>query len=235
MTRARWSLVALSSALVALALPLSALGASASEARVVVAGVVPLPSNDVVVNNVITTNFDVALRGTNQTALTAFIASLSNTASMNYHRYLTPAQYGSRYGASASAVSAVSSYLQSNGLQIGSLSKGRNILKVSGTTTQIARAMDAPLETVKLTDGSLVARLTSPASLPSSIANDVVSIVGLSSVQPPTTNAVQSKLVTTPQTCISAGSSAGTTPNQLGGYTAQQQASLYGLSTAWAA
>ncbi|HEY5267462.1 MAG TPA: protease pro-enzyme activation domain-containing protein [Acidimicrobiales bacterium] len=234
MTRSRWSLIALSAALVALALPLSAMNASASEARVVVAGVTPLPSNDVVVNNVITTNFDVALRGTNQASLTTFIASLSNTASANYHQYLTPAQYGRRFGASASSLSAVKSYLKSNGLTIGSLSKGRNILKVSGTTTQIAKAMDAPIETVKLSDGSLVAQLTSPATLPSSIANDVVSVVGLSSVLPPTTNIEQAKVVATPQSCISAGSSTGTTPNQLGGYTIQQQASLYGLSTAWA-
>jgi len=186
------------------------------------------------VNKAITTNFDVALRGTNQASLATFIANLSNTASPNYHLYLSPAQYGRRFGASASSLSTVKNYLQNNGLKIGSLSKGRNILKVSGTTTQIAKAMDAPIDTVKLSDGTLVARLTSPATLPSSIANDVVSVVGLSSVLPPTTDAVQAKVATTPQSCVSAGNSSGTTPNQLGGYTAQQQASLYGLSTAWA-
>jgi len=37
----------------------------------------------------------------------------------------------------------------------------------------------------------------------------------------------------TPGTCPSAGSSLGATPNELGGYTAQQQALLYGFGNAW--
>jgi subtilase family serine protease len=232
--RARWSLVSLSCALVALSLPFTALSAGASQPRVVVAGVTPLSSTDVVVNKVITTSFDVALRGTNQASLSAFIASLSNTASPNYHHYLTPAQYASRFGATSSTLSAVRSYLKSNGLSVGALSKGRNILKVSGTTTQIARAMDAPIETVRLSGGALVARLTSPATLPASLAKDVVSVAGLSSVLPETANIEQGNVATAPQTCTSAGSSTGTTPNALGGYTVQQQAQLYGLGNDWA-
>ncbi|HVB51294.1 MAG TPA: S53 family peptidase [Acidimicrobiales bacterium] len=227
-TRSRWGLIALSTALLSLALPVTTLSASASEPRVVVAGVTPIPNKDVVVNKVITASFDVALTVRHQAKLSAYIASLSNTASPNYHHYLTPAQYAGRYGASASSVNAVRSYLQSSGLQVGALSKGHNILHVSGTTTRIARAMDAPIQTVRQSDGALVARLKSSATFPSSLAKDVVSVAGLSSVQPETTNLEHTNVVATPTSCAAASGSGG-------GYTVQQQATLYGLTAPWAA
>jgi subtilase family serine protease len=231
--RSRWGLLALATALVSLTLPISAINASASEPRVVVATATPLAANDSVVNKVITTSFDVALSVRHQAALSAYITSLSNTASPNYHYFLTPAQYANRYGATTAAVDAVRSYLESNDLTVGALSKGRNILQVTGTTTNIARALDASVQTVRWSDGALVARLTTSASLPSSLAKDVVSVAGLSSVEPETTNVEEPNAAATPATCSEAGAPNGTQPNN-NGYTVQQQAELYGLSTAWA-
>lgn len=232
-TRRRWRPVVLCSALVALALPLSATATSASESRVVVSGVSPLPSGVVVVNRVITTSFDLALKVTNQAALTSFIASLSNSASANYHHYLTPTQYAKQFGATRTSVNAVRAYFASFGLYVGSLSTGRNILHVSGTTTNIARAFNATIVTVRRSDGSLAAHLTSDATVPAALANDVTAVAGLSAVRATTPSGLVSHSVATPSSCAPAGSSSGTTPNYLGGYTLQQQAQLYGFSTAW--
>jgi subtilase family serine protease len=225
--------VILCSALVALALPLSATATSASEPRVVVSGVSPLPPGVVVVNKVITTSFDLALTQTNQAALTTFIASLANTTSSNFHHYLTPTQYARQFGASDASVNAVRAYFTSFGLNVGSLSTGRNILHASGTTTNIARAFDATVVTVRRSDGTLVAHLTSNATVPAALANDVTAVAGLSAVQATTPSGLVSHSVATPSSCASAGSSSGTTPNTLGGYTLQQQAQLYGFSAAW--
>jgi subtilase family serine protease len=218
-----------------LTLPLTSNVANASSARVVVAGLSPIPTTDVVVNKVITTSFDLALAQQNQNKLAPFIASLSDTSSANYHHFLSPSQYAQRFGASASTVSKVRAFLASYGLHVGALSKGRNILHVSGTTSAIARAFDAPVETVRRSDGTLVAHFNAAASLPHSLAHDVVAVAGLSSAAPETTSAVTSHVVTAPSTCPSAGSTTSNTPNSVGGYTAQQQAQLYGLTTAWAA
>jgi subtilase family serine protease len=237
--RPRWVLLALSATLVGLALPVAALPANASEPRVSVAGLAPTPTRDVVVNKNITTSFDLALAQTHDSALTSFIASLSNTASPNYHRFLTPAQYATRFGASKATVQTVEHYFSSYGFRIGALSAGRDILHVTGTTREIARAFDAPDETVRLSSGALDAHFTSSASLPSSLAHDVTAVAGLDSVVPESTNLEVSRAststVATPTTCPAAGSSTGTTPNSVGGYTVQQQAALYGFSGAWAA
>jgi len=182
-----------------------------------------------------TTSFDLALTQTHQRALRAFIASLSNTASANYHDYLTPGQYARDYGATTTTVSAVRTYLASEGLHGGALSKGHNVLRVSGNSASIARAFDAPVETIRLSDGSLHAHFMATASLPRALAGDVTAVAGLSTVQPDTTNTSTPQATTAPTTCASAGSSTGTTPNSVGGYTVQQQSALYGFSTAWAA
>lgn len=235
--RTPWLRALACSTLVALGLPLGvATATSASEARVVVAGVSPLPVHDVVVKNVITTSIDLALHQSHQAALTSFITSLSNSASPNYHHFLTPTQYAQRFGASSASVNAVSNYLRAYGLHVGALSKGRNILHASGTTTDIARAFDAKIVTVREVNGSLAAQLTSTATIPPALARDVTAVAGLSAVQPVTSlgHATHASRVSTASSCPSAGDSTGTTPNNLGGYTLQQQAELYGLGAEWA-
>ncbi|MHB8378466.1 MAG: protease pro-enzyme activation domain-containing protein [Acidimicrobiales bacterium] len=233
--RSPWRLIALSSAIAALAMPATTMAAGASDARVVVVGVTPLLTTDVVVNQSLTTSFDLALTQTHQRALSAFITSLSNTSSANFHHFLTPSQYARSYGATAKTVSDVRNYLESYGLHVGALSKGHNILRVTGTSATIAHAFDAPVETIRLSDGSLHAHFTLAASLPRALAKDVTAVAGLSTVQPETTNLSSAHASAPPTACSSSGSSSGTTPNSVGGYTVQQQAKLYGLSTAWAA
>jgi subtilase family serine protease len=221
-------------ALVVLSLPFTPLVASASDARISVAGLAPVPTHDTVVNKAITTTFDVALAQRRQDQLSSFIASLSNPSSPNYHHFLTPSEYAQHYGATSATVRAVRSYFRRYGLKVTDLSAGRNVLHVTGTTTQIAHAFDAPVETVRLAGGVLDAHFTSTASLPHALVNDVTAVAGLSSVAPLSTNTSVGK-VQTATTCPSAGSSSGTTPNSVGGYTVQQQAELYGLGTEWTA
>ena len=91
----------ISASLVALALPLVASSANATQARVRIAGLAPVATKDVVVNTAITTSFDLALTQRHEAALTTYIANLSNTGSPEYHRYLTPASYAATYGATS--------------------------------------------------------------------------------------------------------------------------------------
>jgi subtilase family serine protease len=237
--RALWPLLALSAALVALSLP--ATSAQAVEARVQVVHPATIPSTDTILPTATTTAFDVALAQPHRAALTSFIASLSDTASPNYHRYLTPAQFGERFGATAATVAAVTSYFRGYGLHVGALSTGRIIVSVRGSTSQIARAFDAPVATVRLARGTIAAQFTSTATLPEPIGHDVVGVAGLSSVVPLTSDAIINHDVahaTGATSCAGASdgaSASSTVPNNLGGYTLQQEAQLYGLDTAYAA
>ncbi|HUV57898.1 MAG TPA: protease pro-enzyme activation domain-containing protein [Acidimicrobiales bacterium] len=209
---------------------------SASEPRVVVAGFSPIPHGDAVVAQPMTATFAVALHQDHAAALDAFITSLSDPASPNYRRFVTTAQFAQRFGASAATVTAVSRYFASYGLHVGALSRGRILLHVSGSTTAIAHAFATRVATVRRSDGVVVPQLRASATLPSSIAHDVTGVAGLSSVLAPSPAAIVAHASTAvPTTCPSAGNSTGNSANALGGYTLQQQAQLYGLTSAWAA
>jgi subtilase family serine protease len=231
----RWPALVLGVTLLSVALP--ATSAVATQPRITVAGVAPVPAQDTIVNRPITTSFDVTLAPRNASGLSSFIASLSDTASANFHRFLTPQVFAQRYGATQSSVDAVRSYLSGYGLRVGSLSTGRLVLHVAGTTTNIAHAFSARVETVRRADGALAAQLATNATLPAPLAHDIAGVAGLSSVVQPSSNLVRSRVsahVTVPKACADDGGETTTTPNALGGYTAIQEAQLYGVNAEWA-
>jgi subtilase family serine protease len=214
--------------------------AQAAEARVVVARTTTLPGSATIVSRPITTDFDVALTLRDPSGLESFLSGLTNERSPLYRHFLTPSQFASRFGASPSTITTVRHYLENYGLHVRLLNAGRTLLEMSGRTSEIARAFATPVQTVHLTNGTLRARFARSATLPASIAHDVTAVVGLSSVVSPTpkllaTHSVHSKVVALPGTCPSAQSSNNNSPNILGGYSVQQQAALYGLTSAWSA
>lgn len=232
----RWPVAAVALALLSAALP--ATSALATQPRITVVRAVPVPSQDTIVHKTITTSFDVTLAPRDASGLSSFIASLSNTASPNYGHFLTPGQFAKRYGATSTSVDAVRSYMRGYGLHVGSLSTGRLVLHVTGTTTDIAHAFAARVETVRRASGVLAAQLATKGTLPSVLAHEVAGVAGLSSVVQPSTNLVHSNVtshVTTPSACADDGGETSTTPNSLGGYTALQEAQLYGVTAQWAA
>ena len=230
--RWRWSLVVVA-ALSLSVVPITS--ALASEPRVVVANGAPLPTRSVIVPTRITTSFDVALRGANPAGLHALLAGLYDPASPEFHHFLTTAQFARRFGASRATVSALRSYFTRFGLRVGSLSRGGVILHVRGRTTQIARAFDTRVVTVRRPDAALAAQFVTRATLPAALAHDVVAVAGLSSVVPSHAQLRRARTAATgPGVCPAAGSDTTTTPNSLGGYTLQQQGALYGMASAWA-
>ncbi len=232
--RLRWPILAAGVTLVALALPTT--NALASQARVVVAGVAPVPATDTVVNKVITTTFALTLRPHDASGLTSFIASLSDTASQNYRHFLTPAEFAQRFGASRASYDAVREYFEGYGLRVGDLSTSRLVAHVTGTTTQIAHAFDARVETVRRSNGALTAQLATKGTVPSAVARHVAGIAGISTVVQPSTNLLMSNVraqTSLPTTCPGDGGESGTTPNLNGGYTPFQFAQLYGFANEW--
>src|SRR5487761_2673928 len=205
------SLVALGGLLCATGLPSLA---RAATPRAVVADALAVPARDTIVATPISTSFDVVLRQSHPRALSALLGALSDPTSAQYRHFLTTAQFAQRFGATPRALDAVRTYLAGYGLRVGSLSRGRVVLRVRGTTPQIAAAFDAPVATVRTRDGRLRAQLTAPATMPVALAHLVAGVTGLSSVASTTPALAKTRRLTsatTPGTCPSAGSSAGPT------------------------
>ena len=238
--RLRTSLIAVSLATSGLALPFADV-AHAAQARVVVAGSTPLPPGATVVAATLIAHFDVALTLKDPAGLRSYLSDLTNSSSLLYRRFLTPAQFAQRFGASSATIHAVRSYLAQYHLRVRLMNAGATLLEMQGSTRDVARAFTTPVETVRSADGSLHAEFSAPATLPVRIAHDVTAVAGLSSVVTPSAHLASSRTTTghttgaVASTCSRAQGSGTNAPNSYGGYTVQQQAQLYGLAGAWAA
>jgi hypothetical protein len=75
-----------------------------------------------------------------QAALASLLDEQQDQSSPNYHKWLTPAQFGQQFGASDQDIQAITSWLQSQGFQINHVANGRNSIEFSGTAGQVRQA-----------------------------------------------------------------------------------------------
>jgi kumamolisin len=153
-------------------------------------GLAPVPANVTVVHQAITTSFDVTLAPRGRAALADYIASLSDTASANYRHFLTTEAVRAALRRVRVIGDAVRDYFEGFGLHVGSLSRGRLVLHVKGTTTEIAHAFAARVDTLRRSNGDLVAQLATKGTVPVVGRAHIAGVAGLSSVVQPSTNLV---------------------------------------------
>lgn len=115
-------------------------------------------------------------------ALDQFLTAVVTPSSPSYHQWLTPAQFAAQYGASATQITAITEWAESQGLTVGALSAGGNRLTLSGDAAQMEAAFAVTLSSYQIA-GSVyfgtVAGNTAQPSLPASIASSVSAIHGL--------------------------------------------------------
>ena len=76
-----------------------------------------------------------------ESALHTLLDDQQDKASPNYHKWLTPEQFGKQFGPADQDIQVVSAWLQSHGFRIGQVAKGRNIIEFSGTASQVQEAL----------------------------------------------------------------------------------------------
>ena len=75
-----------------------------------------------------------------ETALLKLLDDQQDKGSPNYHKWITPEQFGQTFGPADADIQAISSWLISHGFQIGNVSKGRTVIEFSGTASQVQQA-----------------------------------------------------------------------------------------------
>ncbi|MDE1160708.1 MAG: protease pro-enzyme activation domain-containing protein [Acidobacteriaceae bacterium] len=118
-----------------------------------------------------------------QAALDQYLSDVQNPDSAQYHQWLTPIEYGARFGASADDVQAITAWLQSQGLTIEKTSPAANVITFSGTVGQLQAAFSTSIHSVMLNGEKHVSALSEP-QVPRAIAPAVKSIMGLSDFHP---------------------------------------------------
>ena len=74
-----------------------------------------------------------------EAALTKLLDDQQDKTSPNYHKWMTPEEFGKQFGPSDADMQAITSWLQSHGFQVGS-TKGRTVLEFSGSASQVQEA-----------------------------------------------------------------------------------------------
>jgi subtilase family serine protease len=118
-----------------------------------------------------------------QKDLDNFLAELGDPASPNYHKYLTPKQFGQRFGMSTNDLNKVSAWLQSEGFTSIKVANGRNQVSFDGTVAQVESTFNVEMHHY-LVDGVIHLANAGEPSIPAALAGAVVNVGGLHTFAP---------------------------------------------------
>jgi subtilase family serine protease len=113
-----------------------------------------------------------------QADLNQLLAAQLNPSSPSYHQWLTPEQFGARFGVSSSDLATVSAWLTSQGFTITNVARSSTFITFNGTVAQAQQAFGTSIHNVSLNGEQHITNLTDPM-LPSGIAGVVGAVIGL--------------------------------------------------------
>ena len=118
-----------------------------------------------------------------QTELESFLAEQQDPSSPHFHEWLTPQQFGERFGASAADIDAIVQWLQSHGLRTTGISNGRREIEFSGTARQIEEAFQSEIHNYQF-NGEMHVANAKDISIPEALAPVVSGVVSLHDFTP---------------------------------------------------
>jgi uncharacterized protein (TIGR03437 family) len=110
--------------------------------------------------------------------LASFLDRLHDRSSPDYHRWLTPAEFGARFGISQTGVQRVSEWLTENGFRVENVANGRSVIEFSGTAAQVGRTFGTEIHRYEI-NGEKHWSNSSDPSIPAELAEVVSGIASL--------------------------------------------------------
>ena len=117
------------------------------------------------------------------TAAAAYVDSLQDPSSPNFHKWLTPEEFGSMFGPSQQDVDTVSSWLQSHGFTIDAVYPSKMTIAFSGTAGQVQSAFKTEIHRLSVNGAEHIANMSDP-QIPEALAPAVAGIVSLNDFKP---------------------------------------------------
>jgi len=130
--------------------------------------------------------------------LDEFLARQQNPGSPDYHRWLTPEQFADRFGLSTNDIARLTAWLQSAGLQVHDVARGRHWITFSGTVERLGRALHTDFHRYEVR-GELHVAPSSDPSVPAAFAGVIAGFHGLDDFHEASA-LVQASAPATPQT-----------------------------------
>lgn len=118
-----------------------------------------------------------------EAALDQLEQSLLDKSSPLFHKWLTPQEFGERFGPADSDIAAVTAWLQSHGLVVEGVDSGRSNLSFSGTVAQVEETLHTPIHTFAAGRRRFLSNTTDP-KIPAAFAQVVAGIAHLDTLRP---------------------------------------------------
>jgi len=108
-----------------------------------------------------------------EAALTSYLQAVHNSASPRYQKWLTPEEFGARFGVADADLATVESWLQGRGFTVNKVAKSRLAIEFSGNVGQVQSAFHTQIHSFVVNGEQHWANVTDP-SIPAALATVVV-------------------------------------------------------------
>jgi pseudomonalisin len=133
-----------------------------------------------------------------QADLNTLLAAQQDPHSQQYHQWLTPAQFGARFGASSTSLAKASAWLRANGFRVDEIPAGRGLIYFSGNAWQVEEAFHSPIHRFVSADGERIANVVAP-EIPASLSGFVAGVVSLHNLRRQSAIQMHQRLTARPQ------------------------------------
>jgi hypothetical protein len=118
-----------------------------------------------------------------ETSLQQLMAQQLDPASKNFHAWLTPQEFGQRFGPADSDVQAVKDWLASQGFTGLKINNGKTLIEFDGTAGQVRNAFRSEVHRLSVQGEEHFANMQEP-QIPAAVASVVGGVVGLHNFRP---------------------------------------------------
>ncbi len=118
-----------------------------------------------------------------QAALDQLLAEQQDPNSLNYHKWLTPEEFGDRFGLAQADIDLASNWLTAQGFTVDEVARGRNWIAFNGIAAQVEAAFHAPIHNY-VVGGVTHFAASTDISVPDAFAGVVSGVTGLNDFAP---------------------------------------------------
>ncbi len=116
-------------------------------------------------------------------AVAQFIDSLHDRKSANFHKWLTAAQFGEKFGMADGDIQTVTAWLESHGFSINLVYPSGMVIDFTGTAGQVRRAFHTNIHNLDVSGVRHIANMSDP-QIPQAIAPAVAGVVSMHDFRP---------------------------------------------------
>src|SRR5580698_7011009 len=111
-------------------------------------------------------------------SIAAFLAQQQTPGSAAYRKWLTPEQFGARFGTGPNDMAKIVAWVESQGLKVQDVARGRHWITFSGSAVNVGRAFGTEIHSYVVNGERHFANATEP-SIPAALAGVVGGFRGL--------------------------------------------------------